>query len=247
MRKLVNKQIGTISLFLSLILVLIVTSLSQIVSADGVAGSPVLGNNSYFLHSNGSILFPNLFLNTIAPAEIATKFKPQKFKDSGGVDFNRGNLWKEIGTWKTSSVGTDIVLTGLSPLHVWVVLKNSDDIGTQFDLRADIIKKSGASESIVASNLTRCIIGVGRSPHKAKEIIVGLGDVPDASFATGDVMFLRIFTRIGTRPDNKKCFPPKGGAHNNAVGLSVYHDSKSRPARFGANFTSGGAPPPPLP
>jgi len=54
-------------------------------------GVEILPNPMYdfFLHSTGS----NHFLNNVAPTG------PVKYKDSGSVDYNNGNPWKEIGTW----------------------------------------------------------------------------------------------------------------------------------------------------
>jgi hypothetical protein len=53
---------------------------------------------------------------------------------------------------------------------------------------------------------------------------------------TGDVLSLRVSTRIGTNPDGSKCAGP-GGSHNSAVGLRLYYDSASRASRFDATIT----------
>ena len=55
-------------------------------------------------------------------------------------------------------------LISLNDLHVWLGLKNSDDQGTNFDLRVEV-NKNGA---LVASGETYCITGVTRNPVLAK-------------------------------------------------------------------------------
>jgi hypothetical protein len=68
-----------------------------------------------------------------------------------------GNAWKDVGSWAVSPTSlASGSLTALSDLHVWLGLQNSDDQGTNFDLRAEV-SKNGA---LVASGLTRCITGV---------------------------------------------------------------------------------------
>jgi hypothetical protein len=114
---------------------------------------------------------------------------------------------------------------------LWVGLKNSNDQGTQFDLRTEVYK--GAT--LVAAGETRCITGVTRNPSKAKEVNV-FDPVANAGFAPGDMLSLKVLTRIGTNPDNTKCAGP-GGSHNNAVGLRLYYDAVSRPSRIGAEIT----------
>lgn len=122
-------------------------------------------------------------------------------------------------------------VTSLSPAMLWIGLKNSDDQGTQFDLRTEVY----ISDTLVAEGETRCITGVTRNPSKAKEVSVEFGPISDGVFASGDGLALRVLTRIGTNPDDTKCSGP-GGSHNNAVGLRLYYDAVSRPSRFGAEI-----------
>jgi len=119
----------------------------------------------------------------------------------------------------------------LSPAHVWIGLKNSDDQGTQFDLRTEVLKNS----AVVASGLTRCVTGVTRNPSLAKEVVVPFDPFPPVSLASGDVLSLRVSTRIGTNPDDTKCSGP-GGSHNNARGVRLYYDSTGRQSRFDATI-----------
>jgi hypothetical protein len=124
------------------------------------------------------------------------------------------------------------VLNALSDVHAWVGLKNSDDQGTQFDVRAELLQNG----TPVATGLTRCVTGVTRNPTYAKDVVI----VWDASFPiafdSADVISLRLSTRIGTTSTDTKCSGP-GGSHNNAVGLRLYYDSTNRPSRFDWTLT----------
>jgi hypothetical protein len=119
-------------------------------------------------------------------------------------------------------------LTTLSPAIVWIGLKNSDDQGTSFDLRAEVYLHA----TLVAAGLTRCIMGVTRNPHKAKEVMVPFGSIADGILDSGDIMSLKVLTRIGTKPDGTRC-----AGHSNAVGLRLYYDAATRASRFGAELT----------
>ena len=95
-------------------------------------------------------------------------------------------------------------LTDLDDTRVWVGLKNSDDQGTRFDVRVELLENG----TEVASGLTRCVTGVTRNPNQAKEVIVAWdGSFGGVTLDPGDVLALRVSTRIGTNPNpnNTKC------------------------------------------
>jgi Concanavalin A-like lectin/glucanases superfamily len=182
------------------------------------------GKCNVFLHGSGAIANPpTLFLDG-----TTTTGSTPKQKDSAGIKFAGGNPWKEIGTWTADPTFFSGSLTTLSDLHVWIGLKNSDDIGTRFDLAAEVWKNG----DLVAEGETFCITGVTRNPNLAKEVSVSFGTFPPVSFdGTTDVLSLKVFTRIGTDGAGGFC-----GGHSNAVGLRLYFDADSRPAQFGARF-----------
>jgi RHS repeat-associated protein len=182
---------------------------------------------AFYLHGTGpNANPPTLFLDNIAPTATT-----EKYRDSTGVNFSGGNLWKEIGTWEVTASGT---LTELNNLHVWLGLKNSDDIGTRFDLRAEVYKNG---QSLVTSGELYCIQNITRNPALAKEVVVSFSSFSPVTFLDLDTISLRIFTRIGTNGDGTFC-----GGHSNAVGLRLYFDATDRPARFDATFLQNLAP-----
>jgi hypothetical protein len=119
-------------------------------------------------------------------------------------------------------------LSTLGPVHVWLGLKNSDDQGTKFDLRAELYKNN----TLVAAGETRCINGVTSNPSKALEALIPFGNIVNGVLAAGEKLTLKISTRIGTASEGKTCT-----GHTTAVGLRLYYDAKTRPARFSAEIT----------
>jgi hypothetical protein len=77
-------------------------------------------------------------------------------------------------------------LTSLDDLHVWLGLKNSDDIGTRFDLRAEVLVNG---ESL-ASGETLCITNITRNASLVKEIAVVFDTFEAVTVSEGDVVSL---------------------------------------------------------
>jgi len=186
------------------------------------AASPA---SKVYLHgSGGTANPPTLSLDGIAPTGATAKYQ-----DSAGVDFNNGNAWVSIGTWTAQPALNPGTLSALGDLQAWVGLKNSDDIGTQFDLRAEVFKNG----TLIATGVARCLTGITRNPALAKEVAVPFVPFSAVEFdGVTDTLRLAVLTRIGTNPDGTKC-PGPGGSHNNARGLRLYFDTKTRASQFG--------------
>jgi hypothetical protein len=165
----------------------------------------------YFLRTSGN----TLLLKTDPPTSSAVTFR-----DSAAVKFAGGNAWKDIGTWTAAPTPTG-TLTSLGALNAWVGLKNSDDIGTRFDVRAQLMQNG----LTVAEGTSRCVQGVTRNPALAKLIAVAFDAFAPVAFAPGDNVTLKVSTRIGTNSEGGLC-----GGHANATGLRLYFDSVQRPA-----------------
>ena len=206
-------------------------TISSFASDPSILAQPA--TKTIYLHgSGGTANPPTLFLTLTAPTGSAAKYK-----DSPSVNVSGGNVWKAVGTWTPPSGATgSATLQALSPLRVWLGLKNSDDQGTRFDLLAEVVHNG----AVVSAGLTRCITGLTRNANQAKDVTVSFGAfAPLPVTVPPDTVVLRIWTRIGTNSDNSFC-----GGHSNAVGLRLYFDATHRAARFGA--TVGGAVPSPI-
>lgn len=142
------------------------------------------------------------------------------------AEYQGSGLYNGSSDYDSSECFT-VVVVELSPVHAWIGLKNSDDQGTQFDLKAELYNGS----DLVATGLTRCITGVTRNPSQAKEATVDFDEDYIPTPGSGDVLNLKLSTRIGTTDLGAKC-PGPGGSHNNAVGLRLYFDSTSRLSSF---------------
>jgi hypothetical protein len=177
-----------------------------------------------FLHgSSGTANPPTLFLDQVAPAGTTAKYK-----DSPAINFAGGNRWKDVGTWSAAPAELGGTVTSLSDVRLWAGLKNSDDIGTRFDIRVEA-RKNGV---LFAAGETLCVQNVVRNANQAREVLVGFAPFPAQSFnGTSDAVSLRILTRVGTNGSGGLC-----GGHSNAVGLRVYFDATTRPAAFEAIF-----------
>jgi hypothetical protein len=177
-----------------------------------------------YLHGSGGTANPPvLFLDNTASTAVT-----EKYKDSAGINFNGGNPWKDIGTWSASPGFAPGTLLSLNNLHVWLGLKNTDDQGTNFDLRVEMYKNG----TQVASSETYCITNVTRNPALAKEVTASFALFSPVPFnGPTDVLSLKVRTRIGTNGSGGFC-----GGHSNAVGLRLYFDAVNRLARFAATF-----------
>ena len=127
----------------------------------------------------------------------------------------------------TDTTATERVAT-LTPAHLWMGLKNSDDQGTRFDVKAEVY----LNDTLLSEGVTRCIMGVTRNPSKALKVSVPFGPIMAHEVETSDLLSLKVLTRIGTNPDDSKC-----PGHNNAVGLRLYYDAQSRASHFGVEIT----------
>lgn len=144
-------------------------------------------------------------------------------KDSPGISRSNGNPWKLVGTWSAAPQVNQGTLSSIEDLHMWLGLKNSDDQGTNFDVRAEVYKNG----VLLSSGEAFCITGVTRNANNAKEVTVSFTGVAPTSFnGTTDVLSLKILTRVGTT-GGVSC-----GGHSNATGLRTYFDAVNRSTRF---------------
>jgi hypothetical protein len=166
---------------------------------------------------------PTLSLDDNGPTSTTAKYK-----DSGRVKFVGGNLWKEVGTW-VAETGAAQPLIAVHNLPVWLGLRNSDDQGTNFDVRAEVLKNGIP----VAWDETYCIRGITRNPKNAKAVLLAFDPSSPVSFTSTDVLSLRILTRIGTDGVGHSC-----GGHGSGAGLRLYFDSINQDARLRLTATT---------
>jgi hypothetical protein len=168
-----------------------------------------------FLHGSGGMANPpTLFLDKTSPSASSAKYS-----DSATIGFGGGNPWAAVGTWSGDPAVTNGSLL-FGNLSLWLGLKTSDDQGTSFDLRAEVLKNGVA----IGSAELDCIQGVTRNASLAKAVLLPFPPTTSAAFdGTSDTISLRVSTRIGTDGAGHSC-----RGHTNALGLRVYYDAQSR-------------------
>jgi hypothetical protein len=83
-------------------------------------------------------------------------------------------------------------LTELSPVNVWLGLKNSGDVGTKFDLLAEVLKNG----DVVGSGQLNNVPGGSSGFNNAIERTFGLSLPQSVSMDSGDMLSLRVSVRI---------------------------------------------------
>jgi hypothetical protein len=222
----------------------LIASFPVTVGGCGNSGIAVGGSLLYLANNGCSQIYSSPKDFSVAPTLFATF--PARLEDlecdsetfSGlGV----GAIWsidafdRKLNAWEipagacASGGGGGTTLTALSDAHLWLGLKNSDDQGTQFDVKVELFRNAEATP--LASGLTRCVTNLTRNPTFAKDVAVAWDPFSPVSLASGDVLKIVISTRIGTTLTGAKC-PGPGGSHNNARALRLYYDSVSRDSHF---------------
>ena len=84
------------------------------------------------------------------------------------------------------------LLTALNPAQVWVGLKNSDDVGTKFDLLAEVFK-NGTS---IGSGQLNDVSGGSSGFNNARIDLINLALSQAVRIATGDTLTIRLSVRV---------------------------------------------------
>ena len=104
------------------------------------------------------------------------------------------------------------------------------------DVKVEVYKNA----SLVASGITRCIRGLVKKAARAQEIEVAFDPFDPVSLESGDVLSLKVLTRIGTTLNDARCSGP-GAAHSTSEGLRLYYDSAGRESHFDATIDGDSA------
>ena len=144
---------------------------------------------------------------------------PGTFVELPALRRSGGNPWQLIGQWEGSFDSDANNCSDVYDLELWLGLKNSDDQGTNFDLKVEVFV-NGNPVSTTTDFL--CIKGVTRNPTSSVQ--VSAADF--ASFSPGGTVdiALKVSARIGT---GASC-----GGHASATGLRLYYGSGARDSRF---------------
>lgn len=144
---------------------------------------PTAVDDSYTVHACAIPLRPDLTANDSNPDgnAITVAGFPQ--------------LPEDYAANRSAMVAYDVplaTLTGLGPAQMWVGLKNSDDVGTKFDLLTEIFKNG----SLVGSGQLNDVLAGSSGFNNAKldTINLALSGIP--TVVTGDTLSIRLSARI---------------------------------------------------
>jgi hypothetical protein len=86
------------------------------------------------------------------------------------------------------------LLTALGPAQLWIGLKNSDDVGTKFDLLAEVLKNG----TVIGSGQVNGVAGGSSGFNNAKLDAINLAMPGAVAINSGDTLSLRLSVRIAT-------------------------------------------------
>jgi hypothetical protein len=90
-------------------------------------------------------------------------------------------------------------LTALSPANVWVGLKNSDDVGTKFDLLVEVFK----NETLIGSGQLNGVNGGSSGFNNAILNTIDLGLPAPVDVCPGDILKIKLSVRIAANSGHR--------------------------------------------
>jgi len=85
-------------------------------------------------------------------------------------------------------------LAPLGPVTVWLRLRNNDDTRTCFDPRVDFLRNGVTT----ATGEAKDIRGIARNPYLLEEVAVTFGSISHNQLNSGNVLSLRMLTKVTT-------------------------------------------------
>ncbi|HSW88862.1 MAG TPA: hypothetical protein VLG12_06895 [Candidatus Saccharimonadales bacterium] len=112
-------------------------------------------------------------------------------------------------------------LTSLSPAKIWIGLKNSDDVGVKFDVKAEVYKDS----TLVTSGETDSVLAGSSGFNNAKLDTISFNSFSPLDFPSGSQLKMAIYVRNACT----------GSGHNSGTARLWYNDSQAN-SQFGATI-----------
>lgn len=120
-----------------------------------------------------------------------------------------------------------VSLTELGDARLWLGLTSGQDRDVKFDVQVELLNNG----TPVGSGQARCIGGLSTSRRHATEVTVPWDELDPESLEVGDVLSLRVSTRLGTSADGSRC-----GRARSAEGLRLYFGSAQHASGFAATI-----------
>jgi hypothetical protein len=192
-------RITTLKLLLSAIAVSVVTMLAAgPAAAVGTCPAPV----TLHLDTGGAL------------DESAPGAGTAAFVELPGL--HRGDPYQQIGgVWAASNVNSDAACTNVYDLQLWLGLRNSDDQGTNVDLKVEV-----TVDGVTSTKEFLCVKGLTRNPALAAQID------PSDFFSIANDGTLDVALKVSAKISDS-C-----GGHVSATGLRLYYGSAARDSHF---------------
>lgn len=156
-----------------------------------------------------------------AEAITAARANCQGWPD--GTPCDDGNACTQPDQCTNGQCVSGPALCSLSPAKIWVGLKNSDDVGTKFDLRAEIYKGS----SLIGSGQLNSVAGGSSGFNNAKLASIPLTLFAPVGWPTGSTLGIKLYVR-------NTC---SGSTHNSGT-ARLWYDAAAANTQFGATIGS---------
>jgi hypothetical protein len=125
-----------------------------------------------------------------------------------------------------SPTPNSIQLTSLNPAQVWIGLKNSDDVGIKFDLKAEVYKNN----TLITSGELTSVAAGSSGFNNAKLDTISFSSFSPTGFPAGSVLSLKLYVR-------NAC---SGSGHNSGTARLWYNDAAAN-SQFRATMGTGTA------
>jgi hypothetical protein len=146
------------------------------------------------------IFQPDLYLVTPLTLSTSPGAGPVLFQDSPALSRSGGNTWQLIGEWENDFNVPAGCFFLVDDINLWLGLKNSDDQGTNFNLRVDVYSNNGGV-GVAHSKTFYCIKGLTRNPDKALNLTYLPTFAEIAGYGPQTQISVSVFAQIGT-PQN---------------------------------------------
>lgn len=153
-----------------------------------------------------------------------------------GQNFSLSHQYTTVGTYTitvsitdnqgatgtgTATVTVQRQLASLSSAKVWVGLKNSDDVGVKFDLKAEVY----SDNTLITSGETDSVAVGSSGFNNAKLYIINFNSFSPVNFPNGSQLAIELYVR-------NAC---SGSWHNSGVARLWYNDGQAN-SQFGATI-----------
>lgn len=197
---------------------------SSSVATDINASGQIVGHSTAasgdwhaFLYAAGSMIDLNDLLPPDSGWSLTYAFGINDAGQITGLGVHQGQQHAFLMT----PVGTQ--LTSLAPARLWIGLKNSDDVGVKFDLRAEVYRNN----TLLASGQLNSVPAGSSGFNNAKLNSIPFGTFASVPFPPGTTLTLKAYVR-------NACV---GSTHNSGTARLWYNDPAAN-SHFGATLNT---------